>query len=64
MIIELGIPDYVDSPYHYTPSRLRALAEKNPDTIFLATHNFSQGGETSELPENVIEVEDGDLYTY
>ncbi len=64
MIIELGIPDYVDSPYHYTPSRLTALAEKNPETIFLATHNFSQGGETSELPENVIEVEDGDIYTY
>ena len=64
MIIELGIPDYVDSPYHYTPSRLTALAQANPETIFLATHNFSDGGVTAELPENVIEVEDGDSYTY
>jgi ribonuclease BN (tRNA processing enzyme) len=64
MIIELGIPDYVDSPYHYTPSRLTALAQANPETTFLATHNFSDGGVTSELPGNVIEVEDGDHYTY
>ena len=64
MIIELGIPDYVDSPYHYTPSRLTKLALANPETIFLATHNFSEGGERCELPNNVIEVEDGDTYTY
>ena len=64
MIIELGIPDYVDSPYHYSPSSLTKLALKNPDTIFLATHNFSEMGVHSELPSNVIEAEDGDLYTY
>ena len=64
MIIELGIPDYVDSPSHYTPSRLRDLALRNPDTIFLATHNFSQSGDKSELPDNVIEVEDGEIYSY
>ena len=64
MIIELGIPDHVDSPYHYTPSRLRDLALRNPETTFLATHNFSASGDTSELPENVIEVEDGDVYRY
>ena len=64
MIIELGIPDYVDSPYHYTPSRLTDLALRNPDTIFLATHNFSNSGESSELPSNVIEVEDGDVFKY
>lgn len=64
MIIELGIPDYVDSPYHYTPSRLTKLAQVNPETIFLATHNFSEGGENCDLPNNVIEVEDGDRYTY
>ncbi|HJM41280.1 MAG TPA: ribonuclease Z [Candidatus Thalassarchaeaceae archaeon] len=64
MIIELGIPDYVDSPYHYTPSRLTALAQVNPETIFLATHNFSESGCASELPTNVIEVEDGEQYTY
>ncbi|MEE2748158.1 MAG: ribonuclease Z [Candidatus Thermoplasmatota archaeon] len=64
MIIELGVPDYVESPYHYTPSSLTSLALKNPNTIFLATHNFSEAGVNSELPENVIEVEDGDKYTY
>ena len=64
MIIELGIPDYVDSPYHYTPSRLTKLALENPDTTFLATHNFSEQGETSDLPKNVIEVEDGDSFSF
>ena len=64
MIIELGIPDYVDSPYHYTPSRLRDLAKRNPETMFLATHNFSQSGDKAELPDNVIEVEDGEKYTF
>ena len=64
MIIELGIPDFVDSPYHYTPSRLTALALENPKTTFLATHNFSEGGQTSDLPENVIEVEDGNQFTF
>ena len=64
MIIELGIPDYVDSPYHYTPSRLRDLAMRNPETIFLATHNFSQSGDKAELPDNVIEVEDGEIYNF
>ena len=64
MIIELGIPDYVDSPYHYTPSRLTALALENPDTTFLATHNFSEQGETADLPKNVIEVEDGDSFSF
>ena len=64
MIIEMGIPDYVDSPYHYTPSRLTALAQANPETTFLATHNFSESGQKSELPENVIEVEDGEVFSF
>ncbi|MEC8927487.1 MAG: ribonuclease Z [Candidatus Thermoplasmatota archaeon] len=64
MIIELGIPDYVDSPYHYTPSRLTALALENPGTTFLATHNFSDKGVSSNLPKNVIEVEDGDSFSF
>ena len=64
MIVELGIPDYVDSPYHYTPSRLRDLAHRNPQTKFLATHNFSNSGEKCNLPDNVIEVEDGDVFEY
>ncbi|MEE2759498.1 MAG: MBL fold metallo-hydrolase [Candidatus Thermoplasmatota archaeon] len=64
VIIELGIPDYVESPYHYTPSRLRDLATRCPETKFLATHNFSPSGEFSDLPENVIEVEDGDVFKY
>ena len=63
MIIELGIPDYVDSPYHYTRPG-RDLAMRNPETIFLATHNFSQSGDKAELPDNVIEVEDGEKYTF
>ncbi len=73
VIIELGIPDFVESPYHYSPSRLSKLAESHPNTIFLATHNYAnssnrkpKSGEFSlaSLPENVIQAEDGDSFEY
>ena len=64
MIVEMGIPDYVESPYHYTPSRLKELAMKHPQTTFIATHNFSEMGVTSDLPQNVIEASDGDTYSF
>ena len=73
VIVELGIPDFVDSPYHYSPSRLSALAKLHPDTIFLATHTYanSSGEEPKKgefplpiLPENVIQAEDGDCFSY
>ena len=73
IIIELGIPDHVNSPYHYSPSRLTKLAKLHPNTIFLATHNFAnssdqkpKSGEFTQptLPENVIQAEDGDCFTY
>jgi len=64
MIVEMGIPDYVDSPYHYSPSTLLDLALRNPDTKFLATHNFSPAGTTFELPENVFEVVDGECFSF
>jgi len=74
MIIELGIPDFVDSPYHYSPARLADLAERNPETRFIATHHFASGRDALQagapgfpiptLPENVIQAEDGDIFEW
>ncbi|MDP6906505.1 MAG: ribonuclease Z [Candidatus Thalassarchaeaceae archaeon] len=74
MIIEMGIPDSVNSPYHYSPSRLTKLANKNPNTKFIATHNYANSfgsepeSETQfvleKLPSNVVQAEDGDCYEF
>jgi ribonuclease BN (tRNA processing enzyme) len=74
MVIELGIPDFVDSPYHYTPARLADLAERNPETRFIATHHFASGKEAlaagapgfpiPALPGNVMQAEDGDIFEW
>jgi ribonuclease BN (tRNA processing enzyme) len=69
VIIELGLPDYVDSDYHYKPKTLSKLAEECPETCFLATHLFtaSEGSGVAtipSLPSNVIEVSDGDGFEW
>jgi len=69
VIIELGLPDYVDSDYHYKPTTLSKLAEECPETTFLATHLFtaSEGSGVAtvpSLPSNVIEVSDGDGFVW
>jgi ribonuclease BN (tRNA processing enzyme) len=65
VIIEVGIPDGVPTEMHFKPSSLRELAEKNPQTIFLATHLFTSNNEIiSELPSNVIQVSDGDRFSW
>lgn len=69
VIIELGLPDYVESDYHYKPSTLSKLVEGCPETRFLATHLFtdSKGSGVATiptLPSNVIEVNDGDGFEW
>lgn len=66
VLLEMGIPDFVESPHHHTPSDVAAFSERYPHALVLITHNYSRAkGEESgfpmpELPESVIQIEDGD----
>ena len=66
VLLEMGIPDFVESPHHHTPSDVVAFSQRHPHTLILVTHNYSSAkGEESgfampELPESVIQIEDGD----
>jgi ribonuclease BN (tRNA processing enzyme) len=62
MIVEMGIPDVVQSPWHHTPSDLRELALRHPETRFIATHNFVDGQVEFEMPSNVQQANDGDVF--
>ena len=66
VLLEMGIPDFVESPHHHTPSDVVAFSERHPHTLVLVTHNYSSAkGEESgfpipELPESIVQIEDGD----
>lgn len=66
ILVEMGVPDFVDSPYHHTPKQVIALAERYPDAMILVTHTFADGqGENEgfakpELDDNIVQLEDGD----
>ena len=65
VIIEVGVPDGVPTDFHFKPSSLTELANNNPSTIFLATHLYTTKDEAiSDLPDNVIQVQDGDIFNY
>jgi len=67
VILEMGMPDIGDFPYHYTPSDVSRFSKKFPNTLILVTHNFSNSSESNEgfsipdLPERVHQLEDGDV---
>jgi hypothetical protein len=62
----MGIPDFVDSPHHHTPSDAIAFAQRHPRALVLVTHNFASATGVKEgfripvLPESIIQLEDGD----
>ena len=66
VLLEMGIPDFVESPHHHTPSDVVAFSERHPHALVLVTHNYSSargeemGFPMPELPESVIQIEDGD----
>ena len=66
VLLEMGIPDFVESPHHHTPSDVVSFSERHSHALVLVTHNYSSAkGEQSgfpipELPESVIQIEDGD----
>ena len=66
LIVEMGVPDYVDSPYHHNPSDVEKLSKKFPETKVLVTHNFSNnenfrhGFVSPTLLSNIHQLADGD----
>ena len=66
VLLEMGIPDFVDSPNHHTPSEAIAFAQRHPHALVLVTHNFASatgveaGFRMPELPDSIIQLEDGD----
>ena len=66
VLLEMGIPDFVESPHHHTPSDVIAFSERYPEALVLVTHNYSSakgeklGFPMPELSESIIQIEDGD----
>ena len=66
VLLEMGIPDFVESPHHHTPSDVVAFSQRHPHATVLVTHNYSSargeeiGFPMPELPESIVQIEDGD----
>ena len=66
VILEMGVPDYVDSPHHHNPSQVISFSERHPHAMVLVTHNFARspdsnhGFELPELPSGIQQLNDGD----
>jgi len=66
VILEMGMPDIGNFPYHYTPSDVVRFSNDFPKCLVLITHNYasskniSEGFQTPELPKEVYQLEDGD----
>ena len=66
VVIELGVPDHVETEMHFKPKTLTKLANKNPKTRFLVTHHYADDINSGKkpylsndlpiLPNNVIQV--------
>ena len=67
VILEMGVPDFVSSPYHHNPSDVIKFSKRHPKVKVLVTHNFSHssgnsgGFEMPNLPDDIHQLEDGDI---
>ena len=64
-IVEMGVPEWVNTEHHHKPSDITELANKYPNTKMVITHTFIDSDyqiitkEVPDFPENVIHGEDG-----
>ncbi len=67
IILEMGMPDIGNFPYHHTPADIISFTQKFPDKLVLVTHNYatskSKEGEFGipKLPKTIHQLEDGDF---
>ena len=64
-VVEMGVPEWVNTEHHHKPSDITKLANKYPNTKMVITHTFIDSDYqiiTKEVPDftpNVIHREDG-----
>jgi len=64
-IVEMGVPEWVNTEHHHKPSDITELANKYPNTKMVITHTYIDSDyqiitkEVPEFPVNVIHGEDG-----
>ena len=64
-VVEMGVPEYVDTNEHHKPSDIKELAMKFPKTKLILTHTYIDSDyqiltkDVPEFPDNVIHGEDG-----
>lgn len=70
-VVEMGVPDWVDTDHHHTPSDIVALANRHPEVRFVITHTFVDddvpGAEVMsaplpDMPKNVHLAKDGESW--
>ena len=74
IVIELGVPDHVETEHHFSPSKLETLANQFPETTFLVTHTWLDdphcerqpiiSNELPILPKNCLHASDGDAWKW
>ena len=64
-VVEMGVPEWVNTEHHHKPSDITKLAKKYPNTKMVITHTFIDSDyqiitkEVPDFPPNVIHGEDG-----
>ena len=64
-VVEMGVPEWVDTEHHHKPSDITKLAKKYPNTKMVITHTFIDSDyqiitkEVPDFPPNVMHGEDG-----
>ena len=70
ILVEMGVPDFVNSPNHHNPSNVIELARRNQHATILVTHNYAKsageehGFDIPELPYGIVQLSDGDKLIY
>lgn len=64
-VVEMGVPDWVDTEHHHKPKDIFVLGERCVNTKILLTHTFIDDGykilttDVPQFPENIIHGSDG-----
>ena len=67
-VVEMGVPEWVNTEHHHKPSDITKLANKCPNTKMVITHTFIDSDyqiitkEVPDFPPNVIHGEDGMVF--
>ena len=73
-VVEMGLPEWVDSEHHHKPSDIQKLSEMYPSTKFVITHTYidDKGSKFPKItetefpnhPSNVYHASDGDEFIW